>query len=227
MVLAAGLVAGAVAGLGGEAASALVRPAVVSTTLRGGGVVPAVTNATRIAAEVQNAALASGLLGAALGVALGLAGGLARGDRRAAIRAALIGLALGTISGAGLGLALGPIYYRNERELADELIRPMMLHAGVWGAVGAAGGLAFGLGIGGGTRAVRAAFGGLLGALLGTALYEVIGAVAFPLARTVQPLALTWGPRVLARLSVALCGAVGAAMAVGDPRRRPRSSAPI
>jgi hypothetical protein len=224
--VAAGLGAGAVAGLGGEAVSAFFQPAVVPTTLRGGTVLAVANNATRVVAAVQNAALASSLLGAALGLALGLAGGLARGDRRAATRAAVVGLALGAILGAGLGLGLGPIYYRNELFIADDLIRPMLLHGGVWGAVGAAGGLAFGLGLGGG-RALRAALGGLIGALIGTVLYEVIGVVAFPLARTVQPLALTWGPRVLARLSVAVLAAVGAALAVDDPRRRPSSSAPI
>jgi hypothetical protein len=222
--LAAGLGAGAIAGLGGEAAQGLFRPAVVPTTLMGGRVATGANNATRITAAIQNAALASGLLGAAMGAALGLAGGLARGDRRAAIRAALVGLALGAIAGTGLGLAMGPIYYRNERYIANDLIRPMMLHGGVWGALGTAGGLAFGLGLGG-ARALRAALGGLLGALLGTVLYEVIGVVVFPLARTVQPLALTWGPRILARFSVAILAAAGAALAVDDPRRQP-STAP-
>jgi hypothetical protein len=222
--LAAGLGAGAVAGLGGEAVSAFFNPAVVPTTLRGGTVVLATNNATMVAAAIQNAALASGLLGAALGLALGLAGGLSRGDRRAATRAASVGLVLGAIAGAGMGLALGPIYYRYERYIADGLIRPMLLHGGVWGAVGAAAGLAFGLGLGGGARAARAVLGGLIGALLGTVFYEVVGAVAFPLARTVQPLALTWGPRVLARFSVAVLTALGAALAVDDPPER-RSSA--
>jgi hypothetical protein len=227
LALAAGLGAGVVAGLGGEAVSDLFRPAVVATTLRGGSVVPAANNETRTAAAIQNAALAAGLLGAALSAALGLAGGLARGDRRAAAGAALVGLTLGAIAGAGVGLLLGPIYYRYERYITDDLIRPMLLHGGVWGAVGAAGGLAFGLGLGGRPRAVRATIGGLLGALMGTVLSDVIGAVAFPLARTVQPLALTWGPRVLARLLVAVLATVGAALAVDDPRGRPSSSAPI
>jgi hypothetical protein len=227
LALAAGLGAGLAAGLGGEAAHGFFRPAVVPTTLTGGRVVDAANNATRIAAEIQNAALASGLLGAALGLALGLAGGLARGDWRAATRAALVGLALGAIAGAGLGLALGPIYYRNERYIADGLTRPMFLHGGVWGATGAAGGLAFGLGLGGGARAARALLGGLIGALFGTVLYEVVGAVAFPLARTVQPLALTWGPRVLARFSVAVLAAVGAALAVDDPPQQRSSAAQL
>jgi hypothetical protein len=223
--------AGAVAGLVGEVVSSFFHPAVVPTTLRGGTVVPAASNATSVAAAIQNAALASGLLGATLGLALGMAGGLSRGDRRAATRAAtraaLVGLALGAIAGAGMGLSLGPIYYRNELHIADSLIRPMLLHGGVWGAAGAAGGLAFGLGLGGGARAARALLGGLIGALFGTVLYEVVGAVAFPLARTVQPLALTWGPRVLARFSVAVFASVGAALAVDDPRERPSSAAQL
>jgi hypothetical protein len=219
--------AGAVAGLIGEAVSAFFHPAVVPTTLRGGTVVPAANNATSVTAAIQNAALASGLLGATLGLALGMAGGLARGDLRSATRAALVGLALGAIAGAGMGLSLGPIYYRNELHIADSLIWPMLLHGGVWGAAGAAGGLAFGLGLGGGARAARALLGGLMGALFGTVLYELVGAVAFPLARTVQPLALTWGPRVLARFSVAFLASVGAALAVDDPRERRSAAAQL
>jgi len=61
---------------------------------------------------------------------------------------------------------------------------------------------------------------GNAGAALGTVLYELVGAAAFPLDRTVQPLALSWGARLLARLSVATCAAVGAALAVEDPRNR-------
>jgi hypothetical protein len=220
LAVAVGLGAGFVAGLGGEAVHGFFRPAEVQTTLMGGRVFNGANNTTRITAEIRNAALASGLLGAALGLALGLAGGRARGDRRAALGAALVGLATGTIAGACLSLALGPVYYRNERHIVDDLIWPMLLHGGVWGAVGAAGGLAFGLGLGGGGRAVRASLGGLIGALLGTALFEVIGVVAFPLSRTVQPLATTWGPRVLARLSVAVLAAAGAALAVEDTRER-------
>ena len=53
-----------------------------------------------------------------------------------------------------------------------------------------------------------------------------IEAVA-PLARTVQPLALAWGPRVLARLAVASFGALGAALAVDDPPAGPNPAAPI
>jgi hypothetical protein len=158
-----------------------------------------------------------------MGAALGWAGGMVRGDRRAAIGAALVGLVLGAGAGAGLGLGLGPIYYRNERHFANDLIRPMLLHGGVWGAAGTAGGLAFGLGLGGGARAMRALLGGLVGALLGTVLADLIGGVAFPMARTVQPMALTWAPRVLARFSVAVLAAVGAALAVDGPRERPRS----
>jgi hypothetical protein len=226
LALAAGLGAGAVAGLGGEAVSDFFRPAVVPTALRGGSVVPVATPATRIAAAIQNAALASGLLGAAMGAALGLAGGLARGNRRAAIGAAWAGLTLGAIPGAGLGWLLGSMYYGNERHFAEDLIRPMLLHGGVWGTIGAASGLAFGLGLGGGARAPRAALGGLIGSLLGTVLYELIAAAVFPLARTIQPLAMTWGPRVLARLAVATFGAVGAALAVEAPLKGPKSAHP-
>jgi hypothetical protein len=221
LALAAGLAAGVISWLAGEAAYGFFAPTTAPTRLMGGPVVDAVNNATRAAADAKNTALASGLLGAAVGLIMGLAGGLARRSPRAAAGAALVGLTLGAAAGAGMSSVLFPIYYRNERFIVDDLGRAMLLHAGVWGAVGAAGGLAFGLGLGGRSRAVRALLGGLVGAALATALYEVVGAAAFPLARTYRPLATGWGPRLLARLAVAVLSAAGAALAVQSPRARP------
>jgi hypothetical protein len=227
LALAAGLGAGVMAEAAGEAAYGFFRPAIVATPLTGGSIVDTANNATKVAAEIKNSALASALLGAAMGLTMGLAGGLARGDRRAGVRAGLVGLSLGAIAGAGTGLPLAWVYYKNQRAIVDDLFQPMLLHGGTWGAVGAVGGLAFGLGLGGRASAVRTVLGGLLGAALGTVLFELVGAVLFPLARTVQPLALSWDARMLARLSVATLAAVGAALAVDNLPERPGPAARV
>jgi len=78
----------------------------------------------------------------------------------------------------------------------------------MWGAVGLSGGLAFGLGLGGG-RIARAVIGGLLGSVLAAIIYEIAGAVAFPLDRTIQPIAEAASPRLIAHLAVALCVSAG------------------
>jgi hypothetical protein len=119
------------------------------------------------------------------------------------------------MAGTGMALAIVPHYFRMFLRLRPEgFIPPLLMHGGIWGAVGAAGGLAFGLGLGGRDRAARALIGGLLGALLGTVLYDLIGALAFPMSRTDFPVAADWPPRLLARLLVAGLAAAGTAMAV-------------
>jgi hypothetical protein len=220
LVLAAGVGAGVISWLAGEAAYGFFRPAIVPTTLKWGPVVNIATHATEVAAEIQNSALSSGLLGAALGLTMGLAGGLARRDRWAGARAGLIGLSLGALVGAGTGLPLAWVFYKNQWANASDLIQPMLLHLGTWGAIGTVGGLAFGLGLGGRAFAVRTLFGGLLGAALGTVLFELVGAALFPLARTVQPLALSWGSRLFARLSISTLAAAGAALAMESSCQR-------
>jgi hypothetical protein len=51
--------------------------------------------------------------------------------------------------------------------------------------------------------------GGILGAAIGSILYDVIGAIMFPLASTTDPWSATPETRLLARLAVALFTAAG------------------
>jgi hypothetical protein len=90
------------------------------------------------------------------------------------------------------------------------LLVPLVMHATIWGSLGAVGGLAFGLGLGS-ERRLRLIFVALLGACLGAALYEVLGAMIDPLADTSDLISRTWRTRLIARLLVAL----GAAAAIG------------
>jgi hypothetical protein len=218
MLLAVGLIAGVLSWLAGEAAGHAFAARRVLATNRQGVQALAATERTAAEAEIKNVALSSGLFGALLGTALGAAGGLGRRSSAAARRAAVVGLGAGAMAGAGMALAIVPLYFRWFFRLRPEgLLPPLLMHGGIWGAIGAAGGLAFGLGRGGRGQAVKALLGGLLGACLGTVLYELIGALVFPMSRTDQPSAAEWAPRLLARLLVASLAATGTAMAsTGD-----------
>jgi hypothetical protein len=181
-------------------------------------------------AQFRNATLANGLLGAVLGAVLGIAGGLASRSTRAGVAAAHVGLVLGMAAGAGASQALLPLYHRfeeaYEEKASGNLTVPLLIHGGVWSAVGACGGLAFGVGARGRGRAARGLVGGLVGAAVGTAVYELAGALAFPLAGTVQPLSHTWESRLLARSAVALLAAAGTALALADARAARGKPAP-
>src|SRR5262245_55530041 len=155
----------------------------------------------RATAETRNAALALGLMGATVGLALGLAGGLARSARTGAW-AAVLGLMLGAGVGVGATLAAVPlashIRHRDPGNMSAEMASSLLVHSLPWSAVGAAAGLAFGIGLGGRARAGRGLVGGLLGGLAGAILYEIIGALALPGSKISDPIALTWGARLLA-----------------------------
>jgi hypothetical protein len=183
-------------------------------------------------ADTQNAALALGVVGAILGLGLGIAGGLASGPIRLGrgTIAGLVGLAVGGALGVSASMALVPVFYqtRMANPLSLDLTIPMLVHAGIWSAVGTGGGLAFGLGLGGDRRRIaRATIGGLVGGALAAVAYEIIGAFAFPLADTPKPLSLTWGTRLLARLLVTTMAAGGvAAFLTLEAGRRSASASP-
>jgi hypothetical protein len=183
----------------------------------------------RATAGTRNAALALGLMGGTVGLALGLAGGLARRSARAAAAAACLGLVLGMAAGTGLALAALPVASRlHERDpgnMSVEMASSLLAHSSTWGAIGAVGGLAFGLGLGGRGRAVRCLLGGLLGAVAGAFLYEIIGALALPGTKTIEPVAATWGIRLLAQVLAVIPTAAGVAALIPDPAS-PRGGAP-
>jgi len=174
----------------------------------------------RATARNQNAALAFGLTGTTVGLALGVAGGLARRSARAAA-AAFLGLVLGVGAGAGASLATLPVatrvHDRDPGNMSAEMASSLLTHGATWGAVGAVGGLAFGIGLGGRRRAVRALLGGLLGAVAGAVLYELIGALALPGTKIMEPVAATWSVRLLAQALAVISAAVGVATLVSEP----------
>ncbi|WP_197446994.1 hypothetical protein [Tautonia plasticadhaerens] len=179
-----------------------------------------------LAAQRQRAAIAFGSLGALLGLLLGVAGGLARGSIRRGLGAGLLGLALGGAGGVGSCFGLIPAFHRLIDRDSDDLILPMLFHAGYWILPGALAGLAFGIGLGGRSRVARALLGGLLGAIVGTMLYEVGGAVAFPLVRMSEPLPDSPTARLFGRLAVAIPIAACIAAAAREPVPKPGPAPP-
>lgn len=220
LTLGAGLLAGAVAWLAGEATVQTFRPKMVTANTPMGPMTAAPADEI-VRTDVKNAALAFAMQGACLGLALGLAGGLARGSARAGAAAGLAGAAIGAALALGAAAALQPVYYQSLQldRVEQGLTVPMLVHGGIWGAAGLAGGLAFGLGTGGGRSSIaRAAVGGLVGVLLAAFVFEATAAMAFPKAATTRPLSLTPESRLMAKMMASLLSAAGiAAVLVGRP----------
>jgi hypothetical protein len=185
----------------------------------------------RATAGTQNAVLAMGLTGATVGLLLGLAGGLAGQSARAGAVAAFLGLLLGGGAAAGTALAAVPLASRihelDPGNMSAEMASSLVVHALPWAAGGAVGGLAFGIGLGGRIRASRGLLGGLLGAVAGAFLYEIIGALALPGSKIVDPIAATWGVRLLAQCSAVIPAAAGIAALVPYPADRRSCQPPL
>lgn len=227
VVFAGALLAGLVAFGLGELPAAQFQPQ-TSPMRTQGGIVMAVSPDEEARVDRLNAALAAAVLGGLLGLALGVAAGLVR-------RAPLPGLAsgfLGGVLGAALGFAaasvLLPIYFHKlahePEQLLNDLLTPVLVRSGTWAAIGAAAGLALGVGLDRWHRLASCITSGLVGGVIGAFLYEVVGALLFASAKTSQPIANRWPPRLvgylLAATFIALLAGWGAAPSRRPPRRR-------
>lgn len=179
------------------------------------------TPATEATAAARNGAISFGVLGLCLGGALGIAGGLARRSPRAATRGGLLGIILGLALGAGLSLGLLPWFLSEQNRYGDDdlivLFISLVMHAVIWGLLGAAAGLAFAVGFEERPLWRRAPIAGFLGAVVGTVAFELAGGLFFPLAATHQPVSETWPTRLLARLLVTLGTAVAVILVLSKP----------
>jgi hypothetical protein len=232
----AGIVAGLLSWLGGEATyqakfggdemygwfppelregkDAMGRPAMVPT------------KETMDVATTKTGLLAAAWMGGILGLSLGVAGGCARRSHRAAVWAGLLGLVLGSAAGLGATLALIKTYINSRGEGIEEVPASLLIHMGIWSAIGGGAGLALGLGLKDKSRALRALLGGAVGAALGAALYEIVGCVIFPLAKTTQLISVTAETRLLARLSVCVLAALGTIVFIMPSRPKAAKEAP-
>ena len=102
------------------------------------------------------------------------------------------------------------------------MIIGMLMHGVIWGPLGAAAGLAIAIGMGEPRLIGRAMVAGLVGAVVGGVAFDLVGAFAFPLAKTDSPISQTWATRLLARLLVT----VGTAACLATVARARRISVP-
>ena len=223
--LAAGLVAGLVAWLGGEATLNVIRP--VTHAVNSKGIILQIADRWEgLTTEARNAALAFTLLGGAVGVWFGLAGGLTRRSIRRGLGAGLVGGLVGVAGSAGLAAAVltpfNSYRYQNPDEASRDLLLPLLVHGSIWSVAGLAGGLAFALGAGvDRPRVAKVAGSGLMGALIGTVLFELLGVLVISEFDGGQLVAATSLARLVARLAVSLGGAVGVSLALTDRKRSP------
>jgi len=171
-----------------------------------------------IGRAAQNSAVAYALLGAILSLILGVTAGcvLGRFSIPRVLAAGLAGVVLGASFGAASSYALTPIYFH--RMGTADVTLSLLIHLGIWTAVGAASGVAFGVGSGSRDVLVRSLVGGITGAALGTLLFDISGAF-LPLARTERPLSEEAGTRLAANIVLCLCVASGIVVVASQKTR--------
>jgi hypothetical protein len=226
LVLLAGVAAGLLSALGGEATfhAFVLEPHYPANYASTSGYERAAVRADvdRIAkqvVEIKKATAAYGLLGLLLGVAMGALGGLARGSIRSTLVGVLVGGVSGAATGAGLSAALVPVYF-GFMDPARGLILLFATYAAIFAGVGAAGGLALGCGLGDRKMISRSLVSGLLGSVVGTFAFEVINSLAFPLLVTFEPVPGERIPRIVVHLCVAIGTALFAGLAADRVRNR-------
>lgn len=219
----AAIVAGLIAAAGGEVANEIIPPDLVHFEAFGHDAILPTRETPKVV--TQTSAIAFGTLGLALGASLGIAGGLSRRP----IRVGRIALAaeVGGLLGAGFGVAMAfglvPIAMDARAGNSDPPIWYGIVHHLLATApLGLAAGLAFAIGGNDRRMILRATLAAMGGAIAGSVASDVLGAIAFPLARTDSPLAETMPSRIVARLLVTM-GTAAAVVATPLPNE-PTSS---
>lgn len=213
LAVTAGLAAGVLTWAVGETGAVVARPVQRPVNFMGSGVlVPSTTPEARQEVVRQTSMRAFGLLGCLTGLLLGCAGGASAGSPRRAATAGGVAAVVGGLLGALVPWVTLPWFVRWRVAGGEALLPSLLMHATFWVPIGAAGGLA--LGLGDRNRAVDGAAGGALGAVLATLAYELLGALAFPLAKTGEPISATWPTRLLAYVLVTSLVATGAALLI-------------
>src|SRR5262249_1954505 len=134
--------AAVLASLLGELAYSVIKPELVKTTVLLQTFME-VTVETDKAATIRNIIASAAIFGGVLGLAMGLAGGL---TARSITRGVIVGLIAAPITAAlaaAVARALLPFLFRRMVPDPNDLMTPILVHGGIWAAVGAAGAMAF------------------------------------------------------------------------------------
>ena len=226
MILGSGLTAGVLAAAAGELtyrvlysepeypANVESKPATERSIARG-----VIRFEVKKSVGTNQAVAAYGLLGLAVGIILGIAGGLAAGSGKANLPAAVVGGILAGIAGAGLALVMVPRYF-DSSEATTAPLWLLLAHAAIFGGIGAASGLALGWAWGGRAPIVRCVLGGIIGGVLGTIGVDIANVIGFGMGRIFEPVPAVSGARFVLSIGIALCVALGAALAGRKARAR-------
>jgi hypothetical protein len=211
IALVAGIVAGLLAWVGGELAQDTFKPRLYEVPNVFGAVSMQPTGASTNVAEYKNASLAFAILGGVTGLVMGLAGGVAG---RSVGRGVIVGLgaqAVGALVGALASLVLLRFFYRGLVPDLNDLWLPVLIHGGIWMAIGAVGGFAFALGKGSARRLQAAIGAAVASGFFASILFQTLSARLLPDAESTGPMAGSASARLLAMLSVTVLIAIGAA----------------
>jgi hypothetical protein len=226
IVLASGAAAAVVSWLAGELAHGAFKPRLFLVTSMGVSALEPSRESQR-AADVKNSTFVFAILGGVTGLAMGLAGGLAVRSPARSLKVGLGALGVGALVGALASLALVPLFFRELIPDTNDLLSPILIHGGIWTAIGAVGGIAFAIGMGKSMRRFADAIAGAcFGAVLATIIYHALAAAVFPAAKSTDALANTAMVRFLAMSLVPILVAIGAATGAQGGFIRSTSDAP-
>jgi hypothetical protein len=213
IALSAGLVAGLLSWLIVELTHGFFRPRLYPVSAMGMTAMRPSQESQRLA-DTLNATLAYTILGGLTGLVMGLAGALAgRSTERAGMLAlaTMVAGAAGAIVGFLASKALVPLFFQGLVPDRNDLLTPIMIHGGIWVAIGALGGLAFAIGMRCSKRLPDVIAGACLGGLLATFFFHALSGTLFPMSGSTEPVANTWIVRLMAMILVPVWIAVGAA----------------
>jgi hypothetical protein len=210
IALAGGLLAGIISWLAGEPLHNVFEPKVFPIKIALTTFIQP-TNASLNDADVKNATVVFSILGGVTGLVMGIAGGFAARALGRGLIVGLVGLVAGVIIAGAASLGLLPLFYRRIVPDPNDLLSPILIHSGVWAAIGAVGGLAFAIGMKSGWNTVNAIFGACVGAFVATLLFHGLGEFLFDESASSAPLASAPLGRLLADMLVTVLVAFGAA----------------
>src|SRR5262249_16129140 len=118
---------------------------------------------------------------------------------------------VGALIGAGVARVVLPFFYRRLAPDPNDVMTPILIHGGIWTALGAVSAMAFAIGI----KARRDFFyiivNASVAAFSASFLYHTAAEGLFPTANSSEPIATSVAARLLAAATVTTLVAVGAA----------------
>jgi hypothetical protein len=210
IALSVGVVAGLLAGLVVELTHGYFRPRLYQVSAMGQTSFQPSRESQR-AADTKNATLAFAILGGITGLFMGLAGGLSGRSPARGVMAGLGGTVVGSAVAVPASIAFLPFFYQRLVPDTNDLLTPILIHGGIWMAIGAIGGMAFSVGMSGGRHLLSAVAAACAGAFVASVLYHLLGGFLVLNSSAAEPLASSAVLRLLAMLLVAVLVAVGSA----------------